>query len=718
MKIVCILQVYNEIETGHLFDFFKYNKGLFDSVVAYDDGSTDGSWEYLQEHADHVIRANNNNFKAEISHKHKLLNKANEIGADYIVFLDADEILALNRNQLENYCREYLSEKYDGIRVNFLNLWRSHNYRRVDSLFDKFLPVKIWRHQKDVIPYANVKAGLHQEPHPDYVKNIIELFSINIIHMGFSSQERIVRKFSQYRSHGQSGFNLMRLIDETNLRFEKVDENLLPADFIKDSQAPSPMTIKEYIALLDKYRQQKSSYKFSIVCLIYKDIRWLQFVYDQVLKYTDLSQSEFFFVANDATQEVKQYLKDNLIPHYIYENSEEQRKEHYINNVYRAYNYGAKVAKGHFVVFINSDMAFSPDWLINLHNKYNGNNCVASRLVESGRLASGLHGIEKNFGYDFDNYKEHDFLSYVQVCSEPKAVNSGLFMPLMIKRDHFWSVNGYPEGNIVEGSDIDKPIIAKPGDILIPGDVVLMSKLKNKGITHQTSFDSIVYHFQEGEKRQEVSKEITDRTDKKILVLVENKQKKSNEMSFFRELSNLSSVEILDKDFFGTNNFADIENVLLSKYPNVKMVFVDGFVYDVASSNTKLVLCFLDYKKNTAKSSILVEKNLKTNFLKISNDLEFAQDFAESEIHILGQQLSVDFLNILISYRNSALEKIDVKSNFSFIIEYWARRLIFRKLLGRDSFYTVAEVSVWLKKHSPVFIFKMLRATWRLVRKQ
>ena len=41
--------------------------------------------------------------------------------------------------------------------------------------------------------------------------------------------------------------------------------------------------------------------------------------------------NEFFFVCNDASPEVKSYLIENRIPHYIHTNTPEQRKEWYIN---------------------------------------------------------------------------------------------------------------------------------------------------------------------------------------------------------------------------------------------------------------------------------------------------------------------------------------------------------------------------------------------------
>jgi hypothetical protein len=54
------------------------------------------------------------------------------------------------------------------------------------------------------------------------------------------------------------------------------------------------------------------------------------------------------------------------------------------------------------------------------------------------------------------------------------------------------------------GSDVFNPIYAKLGEPCIPGDRVLMYKLKTIGVNHFTAFDSIVYHFQQGEMRDSI----------------------------------------------------------------------------------------------------------------------------------------------------------------------------------------------------------------------
>ena len=244
--------------------------------------------------------------------------------------------------------------------------------------------------------------------------------------------------------------------------------------------------------------------KVTIACLIYKSTRWLQFVYDQLLKHTDMTDKEFYFVANDASPSVLEYLINNNIPHYIHNNTAEQQKEWYINNVYRAYNTASKMANGEYVAFINSDMAFSPNWLENLMNKIDDTKIVNSRLVERGILRSGTYGIERNFGNVPGDYNESAFLEFAKQISKNELLPGGLFMPCVIKTEHLRRINYYPEGNIVPGSNIFEPRYAKVGEPCIPGDQVFIARLKTIGVGHFSAFDSIIYHFQQGEMRDAV----------------------------------------------------------------------------------------------------------------------------------------------------------------------------------------------------------------------
>ncbi len=500
-KIVCMAQIYNELEKGNLKRFVRYIVPLCDALVVYDDASTDGSFEYMKEITPYIIRGKKNDFEKEIFHKQLLLDKAKQLKADFVFYLDIDEVLSVSeKDRLQTLAQMCIYKNIDGLQFHKINIWRSATWKRVDSMFDIGWYTHFWR-VKSNLRYTNIKPGLHQAPYPPQVKKVEKVKDVAVLHYGFSDEKNIAYKYLTYKSHGQLGYDMLdRLISEEKLKLKKIPKKFFPENlYIYDENKPLRKTYFQSLQLVEKYRSKSTFPKYSIVCLIYKSVEWLEFVYAQVLKYTDLSNAEFYFIANDATIEVKNYINTNKIPHYIWNNTDQNKKEWYINNVYRAWNYGAKKAKGEFVIFINSDMAFTDQWLENLIAAYNKNNCLTSRLIESGKLPSGQYGISKNFGRSTQSYREEDFQKYARKVSNKKIEDGGLFMPLLIKREDFISVGGYPEGNVVPGSSIFNPKIAERGEACISGDVILMEKLKKRDIKHQTVFGSIVYHFQEGE---------------------------------------------------------------------------------------------------------------------------------------------------------------------------------------------------------------------------
>ncbi|MDD7805842.1 MAG: glycosyltransferase [Endozoicomonas sp. (ex Botrylloides leachii)] len=503
MKIIAIAQFYNELESGFLEQFCRYNAGLFDAVICYDDGSTDGTGDFCRSNGFYVIRGAQNDFKSEVLHKSLLISKAGDLGAEFIVPLDADEILVASRPQLEGFCETVLLHGCDGLYANFINLWRSNSYKRTDSLFDDLKPVKLWRHNPKTPPFQRIERGLHKRMYPDYVENARFEEEFVILHTGFSTKERILEKFIRYRNLGQSGFQLMRFIDESRLSLEKVPERFLPLEWNSNDIKPIPLKVREYFNDIEIVKARVFRPKITIFSLVYKDIGWLEFLYQQFLAATPIKDVEFYFVANDADDSVISYLTERYIPFYNFRNQEAHLTEHYINNVYRAYNFGVSKAQGDYVVLLNSDMAFSEGWLEALLNYCEEGVCVASRLIEPGKLKTGKHGIERNFGASWNCFDEESFRSYANSIRDDRTEDGGLYMPLMIRKKDFDAVGGYPEGNIIPESDPWNPVIAEPGVPVVSGDTAFIQKLASIGVKHITAFNSVVYHFQEGEKRSQ-----------------------------------------------------------------------------------------------------------------------------------------------------------------------------------------------------------------------
>jgi glycosyltransferase involved in cell wall biosynthesis len=255
--------------------------------------------------------------------------------------------------------------------------------------------------------------------------------------------------------------------------------------------------------------------KISIASLIYKSPLFADFVYTQVHKYTPMLQTgeaEFFFVANDASDEVLEHLKAKNYPFFIQTNekfSNDQLfkmgygKPEYIHRVYKAWNKCIQEAKGEYVCLINSDMGFSENWLENMLKHCNDTTAVSSLLIERGNginemnhfpdWYNGTGSILHFCGKDPNTYDEEKFLSYVnknREINKEKITDGGTYMPIIFKRSKAMEVGMYPEGNIA-GTSFD--------DVIDYGDRVFMRKLNKIGVRHITSWDSFSYHFMEGE---------------------------------------------------------------------------------------------------------------------------------------------------------------------------------------------------------------------------
>lgn len=494
-----LLQIHNELQKDNLIRFFEHHSNLVENIIVYDLASTDGSYEYAKLFTPFVFRSGINDFENEMYYKSYLLEYARKIGSEFVLFLDADEILNTNKTMLNNMCLFLEKENYDAGSFPQMNFWRSNSHIRLDSKYGNARFVRLWKLTSKV-KFKNTTKGLHQKHYPNGLKRIYP-FDIEVLHYGFSNEKNLSFKFLNYRKHGQSGENLTRIIDEKSLKLLEVPSFKFPSKLIPNSEKPIAKSFNQSLDYINSYREEFKKPSYSIICLIYKSPEWAEFVFKQIHKYTDMRDSEFFFVANNANDVVINYLKINHIP-FIEHINPPVENEWYINNVYRAYNLGAKHAKGKNLIFINSDMAFSPSWMNNLI-KFHSNNIVSSRLIESGRLKSGIYGIEKSFGLTVSSYKEKAFLRYSRKIKSASSKPNGLFMPLLISKSDFIKVGGYPEGNLY--GPIDNNKIAKKYEQNTPGDKVLISRLADAGINHVTSFDSIVYHFQNGEMVDEVS---------------------------------------------------------------------------------------------------------------------------------------------------------------------------------------------------------------------
>ena len=519
MIITILLQAYNELDSGHLPRFAKWNLELGDHLVALDDQSTDGTYEFLASEFDLVLRTKCRSFNSELYNKQLLLESAQARfpETDWFLWLDADELLLMTRSELESLIVYADELAYDSISLPLVNLWKSENYFRLDSKFDDLVNIRLWKNSDKL--WYNPTPGLHQPLHPLGLKNTLPESRFQVLHFGFSSFDLIVQKFASYSKLGQRGRGLWRLVDESLLTVEPISSRFdclggRAGEYFQDkslSPAVTKSTIYDYVwakRALDGKAPSPAT-RITLISLIYSGVDWLEFQYGELLKLASElppGEVEILFVANDASKSVIDFLNGNAIP-YILSPGKNDDAEWYINSVYRSYNYGVAHAKGEYVLLTNSDMAYSEGFLYSMIMEADPNKYLVAKLVESGRLKPADSAVKRDLGKKIKKFKRREFNKIVNSLRKRSLEDGGLYMPALVHRDTFLNFGGYPEGNLRKNS-LHKFVaglpyeIAVPGEELIAGDQAFLHLLSKSSVEHKTNLNSFCYHFQEGEKTE------------------------------------------------------------------------------------------------------------------------------------------------------------------------------------------------------------------------
>jgi hypothetical protein len=245
--------------------------------------------------------------------------------------------------------------------------------------------------------------------------------------------------------------------------------------------------------------------KVSIISLIYRSATLADWVHDSVHKFTPLiarGEAEFFFVANDPTPGLVAHLDQRGYPYVVNNNKQHSDEElfalgygapEHMSRVYRGYNEGVRHAKGDYVVLVNSDNYFSPDWLENLLKYSDRSKVISSTLVERSHPEFGVFpgAVQGEFGGTVAEFDEAGFLTFVSTSKKTGLRPGGAYMPSLFHRDIVIEAGLYPDGNIA-GADFM--------EVARFGDEAFFDRLASLGVEHLTALDSISYHLKEGER--------------------------------------------------------------------------------------------------------------------------------------------------------------------------------------------------------------------------
>ena len=504
MKIIGFAQLRNELEKGNLENWFKC-MSVCDYIYIYDQNSEDGSKEYYKKFDNCVvIESPTNRFNEELICKQELLEKLllDHPDADWILWLDGDllldgRLLSNNGKLLKDLCELGDVNKIDGYKFNHFNLWRSDIYYRIDDAYHSLDGnwCALWRNNGKL--KFDKKIGLHHLQYPTGIINVSKI-PYSVIHRGFATDYQIMTKYDVYKSNGQNGWNLERLLNEFSLEVIKLDDNMLP-DWFVITDGTNPKEKNKIRDIYESLNNQKINLNknIEVISLIFKSTDYLDLIYKEFKSgkcNVDGWDVTFRIVANDATPEVISKLETLDIPYTIY--NDPKPNDYYLNRVYRCWNYAGETSQSDNICFVNSDMVFSDGWLSNLIKYHDGTNIPCSRLVESGKLLSGLHAVSFNCGRSPKEINYNIWNDVVNQLKQSIILPGGLYMPCIFEKQKFIDSGMYPEGNIYNNGVGTLGTFVKSGDAYFFDDV--LSKKYN--MRHVTVFDSLVYHIQEGEK--------------------------------------------------------------------------------------------------------------------------------------------------------------------------------------------------------------------------
>ena len=241
-KVVGFSQLHNELQLGNLRNWFK-TMSVCDEIYIFDQNSTDGSKEVYEKHDNvHVIYSDTNRFEEELLCKQELLEKLlkEQPDADWILWLDGDTLLdaRLTREALEDVLFSLDGLGVESGWMGHYNLWRSDVWHRVDDEYDHFMKagrMALWKNTGHL--KFNTEKGLHKSQHPSGLRNAVRL-PYNLIHRGFADDDQIIKKYENYKSRGQSGWALDRLLNESTLTVERVPDAEIPIWIKEDKTNP------------------------------------------------------------------------------------------------------------------------------------------------------------------------------------------------------------------------------------------------------------------------------------------------------------------------------------------------------------------------------------------------------------------------------------------------------------------------------------------------
>lgn len=198
MKVIATCPIYNEISNGNLERYLKNVSKLCDDIIILDDCSTDNPDELIYQYTNNLYatRENNRSKKLHTLNRGFLLSKAREMNGDWLLMLDADEIMEkkFTREIMETEIEKAEKNNIVSLRFIWVNLWMSTYYYRTDKGLGRISPPRLYKILDEDI---EVIPAMHQRDYPPYATDATML-DYHLLHYSSSHIERLINKIVNY----------------------------------------------------------------------------------------------------------------------------------------------------------------------------------------------------------------------------------------------------------------------------------------------------------------------------------------------------------------------------------------------------------------------------------------------------------------------------------------------------------------------------------------
>ena len=254
ITICGFLKVRNEIiRDGNLYRVIDNLSRFCDCIVACDDGSTDGTRQYLEHLKETspgflrhllLISPTEHDFSRELEVKQRMLDIIHEhIKPRFIWWADGDELLSASSiDQLPDWLNNVRPHEV-GWAFKYTQLWGNLSWARTDAGFDEAPFVKLWRYSPDLS--FEVKHGTHHQQFPRQIVEAaqkdggftyhVPITPFEVLHLG-NAHVNLRWKCIQY--HGGLG-DVPRHMDYDNATYRYVEPSVYSP--LEPEQHPTPV---------------------------------------------------------------------------------------------------------------------------------------------------------------------------------------------------------------------------------------------------------------------------------------------------------------------------------------------------------------------------------------------------------------------------------------------------------------------------------------------